>query len=149
MNLLKKSMCIISIALFILPLTISNYSMATDNGSLLDSNSANSSSNNSSSNISYIGPDLYDASSTVSGSNIVGFTTSNMPSTYSGATLLMEQSTGEILYGKNIYEKMYPASTTKIMTAILTIENCKLTDTAIASHNAVFSVPSGYSHANI
>ena len=44
---------------------------------------------------------------------------------------------------------MYPASTTKIMTAILTLENCKLTDTAIASHNAIYSVPVGYSHANI
>ena len=47
------------------------------------------------------------------------------------------------VYNPAEYEKMYPASTTKIMTAILTIENCKLTDTAIASHNAVFSFLSG------
>ena len=68
---------------------------------------------------------------------------------YAPAAILMESTTGKILYSKNANQKMYPASTTKIMTAILTIENCKLTDTAIASHNAVFSVPSGYSHANI
>ena len=71
------------------------------------------------------------------------------PTTFSDACLLMEQSTGAILYSKNADSKMYPASTTKIMTAILTLENCKLTDTAIASHNAIFSVPVGYSHANI
>ena len=53
------------------------------------------------------------------------------------------------MYEKNADTRMYPASTTKIMTAILTLENCELTDTAVASHEAVFSVPVGYSHANI
>ena len=76
-------------------------------------------------------------------------TTSNIPSTYSPATLLMDLDSGKILYSKNANTRMYPASTTKIMTAILTIENCNLDDTAIASHNAIFSVPTGYSHANI
>ena len=33
------------------------------------------------------------------------------------------------------------------MTAILTLENCKLTDTATVSHNAIYSVPLDYSHA--
>ena len=74
---------------------------------------------------------------------------SNMPSTYSPATLLMDLDSGKILYSKNANTRMYPASTTKIMTAILTIENCQLTDTAVASHNAIYSVPFGYSHANI
>ena len=76
-------------------------------------------------------------------------TASNIPSTYSPSTLLMDLDSGKILYSKNANTRMYPASTTKIMTAILTIENCQLTDTAIASHNAIYSVPSGYSHANI
>ncbi len=44
---------------------------------------------------------------------------------------------------------MYPASTTKIMTAILTLEKCNLSDTAVVSHNAVFSIPSGYSTASL
>ena len=76
-------------------------------------------------------------------------TASNIPSTYSPSTLLMDLDSGKILYSKNANTRMYPASTTKIMTAILTIENCQLTDTAVASHNAIYSVPSGYSHANI
>ena len=36
---------------------------------------------------------------------------------------------------------MFPASTTKIMTAILALEHCELTDVATASYEAVFSVP--------
>lgn len=74
---------------------------------------------------------------------------STIPDTYSSACLLMEESTGKILYSKNANSIMYPASTTKIMTAILTLENCKLFDTAVVSHNAVFSIPSGYSTASL
>lgn len=67
--------------------------------------------------------------------------------TYSPHCLLMESSTGKIIYEKDAYERVYPASTTKIMTAILTLENCKLTDTATVSHEAIYTVPVGYSHA--
>ena len=70
-------------------------------------------------------------------------------STYSPTCLLMEASTGKVIYEKNGYEKAYPASTTKIMTAILTLEHCNLTDVATASYEAVYSVPVGYSNANI
>ncbi len=61
--------------------------------------------------------------------------------TYSPTCLLMEAKTGKIIYEKNAYEKMFPASTTKIMTAILALEHCELTDVATASYEAVFSVP--------
>lgn len=67
----------------------------------------------------------------------------------SPSCLLIDAKTGKILYEKKAYEKMYPASTTKLMTAILTLENCKLTDVATVSHNAIFSIPVGYSHANL
>ena len=69
--------------------------------------------------------------------------------TYSPACILIESSTGKIIYEKNAYEKLYPASTTKIMTAILTLENCELTDVATASYNSVYSIPAGYTNANI
>ena len=69
--------------------------------------------------------------------------------TNSDSIILMDAKTGNILYSKNAYEKKYPASTTKLMTAILTLENCKLTDVATVSHNAIFSVPVGYSHASL
>ena len=68
---------------------------------------------------------------------------------YAPAAILMESTTGKILYSKNANQKMYPASTTKIMTAILTLENCNLSDIVTVSHNAIFSVPVGYSNANL
>lgn len=42
--------------------------------------------------------------------------------------VLMDADTGAILYQKNAHEQAYPASTTKIMTAILAIENANLDD---------------------
>ena len=69
--------------------------------------------------------------------------------TNSESVLLMDATTGNILYSKNAYERMYPASTTKLMTAILTLENCKLTDVVTVSHNAIFSIPVGYTHASL
>ena len=47
--------------------------------------------------------------------------TSEKPSIISQAAILMDSKTGKILYAKNENEKMYPASTTKIITAILTL----------------------------
>ena len=67
----------------------------------------------------------------------------------SDAAILMDYQTSKILYGKNEEKKLYPASTTKILTAILVIENCNLSDTATASANAITSIPSGYSVADI
>lgn len=44
------------------------------------------------------------------------------------AALLADPNTGMILYSKNMNDKRYPASTTKIMTALLTLEHAKLDD---------------------
>lgn len=44
------------------------------------------------------------------------------------SSIIMEEQTGRILYEKNSHKKMLIASTTKIMTAIITIENTKLTE---------------------
>lgn len=66
-----------------------------------------------------------------------------------GAAILIDNKTNKVLYSKNENEKMYPASTTKIMTAILTIENCNLDDVVTASYDAVMSIPDGFSSANI
>ena len=46
-----------------------------------------------------------------------------------------------ILYSKNIHERLYPASTTKIMTCLLAMEKGNLDDMVEFSHDAVFSVP--------
>lgn len=45
------------------------------------------------------------------------------------AAVLINALTGEILYDKNMNQKMYPASTTKIMTALLVLENLDVSST--------------------
>lgn len=62
------------------------------------------------------------------------------------AAILMDANTGIILYAKNIHEKLYPASTTKILTSLLAMENGNLDDMVSFSHEAVFSVPLGGSN---
>lgn len=70
---------------------------------------------------------------------------------YSPSCILIDSTSGKILYEKNAYNKMYPASTTKIMTAILVLENCNLNDIVTISENAVSltSVPETYTRANL
>lgn len=70
-------------------------------------------------------------------------------SLYSPYAILIEAKTGKILYQRQAFTQMYPASTTKVMTAILTLEHCSLNDTATASYTAIHSVPYSYSIANI
>lgn len=60
----------------------------------------------------------------------------------SQAAVLMDGDTGEILYEKNGTEQHYPASITKLLTALVTVENSDLTDTVIFSHDAVYDVES-------
>lgn len=55
----------------------------------------------------------------------------------SEAAVLMDSTTGAVLYSKNGNVKMYPASLTKIATAIYAIENGNLEDRVVISHNAV------------
>lgn len=75
------------------------------------------------------------------------FATSEEPSIISEAAILMDNNTGKILYSKNENKKMYPASTTKIVTAILTLENCNLDEVVTVSYDAAMSIPEGYSSA--
>lgn len=58
------------------------------------------------------------------------------------SAILMEMNTHTILYAKNIDEKMYPASTTKILTCLIAAQNCDLNDKVTFSHAAVYEVPS-------
>ena len=65
------------------------------------------------------------------------------------SAILMEMNTHTILYAKNIHEEMYPASTTKIMTCLLSAQNCNLDEKVTFSHNAVYGVPSDGSNMGI
>ena len=61
------------------------------------------------------------------------------------AAILIDAESGEILYAKNATKKMYPASTTKLMTALLTLENASLQDIVKFSSKAV-TIPSNSSY---
>lgn len=62
----------------------------------------------------------------------------NLPkiSDSAAASILMDQDSGRILYGKNIHQKRRIASITKVMTAILAIESGKMNQTVTISSNA-------------
>lgn len=55
-------------------------------------------------------------------------TTASLPTIYGKAAITVDVATGEIIYSKNIDNKMYPASTTNIMTVLLFAQNKKKTD---------------------
>ena len=71
------------------------------------------------------------------------------PQISSGAAILIDNKTNKILYDKNASERMFPASTTKIMTAILVLENCDLDEIVSASYDALMNIPEGYVTAEI
>ena len=47
------------------------------------------------------------------------------------AAIVMEAETGTVLYAKNIKAKEYPASITKVLTALVALENGKMDDPVI------------------
>lgn len=62
------------------------------------------------------------------------------PELVSEAAIVMEASTGSILYNKNAFDSYYPASTTKLMTSLLAIEQCPLSDVITCSRASVESI---------
>ena len=71
------------------------------------------------------------------------------PNLNSEAAILVEVSTGRIIYEKNSTKQMYPASTTKVLTAILVIENCELDEIVTVRESALSNIPSGYVTCNL
>lgn len=65
------------------------------------------------------------------------------------SAILMDATTGKILYEKNSRTKQYPASITKLMTILLALEHGSLEDEITFSHDAVFSIEPGSAHIAI
>jgi D-alanyl-D-alanine carboxypeptidase (penicillin-binding protein 5/6) len=59
----------------------------------------------------------------------------------SRAAVVMDAATGRVLYAKNPELRLMPASTTKLMTALVVIEKTKLTDVVTVSRNAANTAP--------
>lgn len=62
------------------------------------------------------------------------------PAISAQSAILMDAETGAILYEKNIHEQLYPASITKILTALIVMEQCPLDEMVTYSNEAVNSI---------
>lgn len=71
------------------------------------------------------------------------------PAVVAEGAILMDIDTGVIFYEKNIHERYYPASITKLLTCLVAAENSELTDIVTFSHLAVFGIERGSSHIGI
>lgn len=63
--------------------------------------------------------------------------------------ILMDADTGAVLYEKNENQAYYPASITKILTALIVLESCDLDDMVTFSYDDVYNVEAGSSSAGI
>ena len=68
------------------------------------------------------------------------------PQIISEGAILIDANSGRVLFEQNADTRLYPASTTKIMTAVLALENLQLDSVAVASYDAVMSIPSNGSN---
>lgn len=63
--------------------------------------------------------------------------------------IVMDADTGTVLFGKNMDQQYYPASITKILTALIVLERCDLDEMVSFSHDDVYNVEAGSSSAGI
>lgn len=75
--------------------------------------------------------------------------TSDSPKIHAESAILIDAKNKTILYEKNAHEKYYPASITKIMTALLSIENLLPTDVITFSQDAIYGIERGSSHIGL
>lgn len=70
----------------------------------------------------------------------------NEPQLISESGILINADTGQVLFEKDADSKRPPASITKLMTALLVLENTKMDDVVTANHEAVYNVDRGSTH---
>ncbi len=71
------------------------------------------------------------------------------PQVYAQSAIVLDIDTGAVLYAKNIDEELYPASITKVMTALLAVENCSLDERVYFSHDAIWGIERDSTHIGI
>lgn len=81
-------------------------------------------------------------------SSIESYAAVNWPSGVSieaDGGILIDANTGTILYEKNMHETYYPASITKVLTALVILNHCDMDEIVTFSHSAVNTLESGAS----
>lgn len=66
------------------------------------------------------------------------------PGIYGDAGIVMDAETGAVLYGKNIDQQEYPASITKLLTALLAFEYCDMTEDVVITAESLTCLGDGY-----
>ena len=61
----------------------------------------------------------------------------------SEAGIVMDLDSGAVLFAQNIHVQEYPASITKLLTALVVVENTSMDEQVTFSHDAVYNVESG------
>lgn len=68
------------------------------------------------------------------------------PQVYAESAIVMDMDSGAILYGKKVDERRYPASITKLLTALIALENGDMQDEVTFSQASVDILRSDYAH---
>ncbi len=68
------------------------------------------------------------------------------PSLYSEAAVLMDADTGQVIFGKQMHARKYPASTTKLLTLLLAMERGNPSDIVTINDECVETVPRNTTH---
>ena len=63
--------------------------------------------------------------------------------------IVIDADSGAVLFGKNLHQTYYPASITKVLTALITLENCDMDEQVTFSHDAVYNVESNSTNAGL
>ncbi|MDF2612357.1 MAG: Serine-type D-Ala-D-Ala carboxypeptidase [Clostridia bacterium] len=72
-----------------------------------------------------------------------------LPPISAEGAILIEPKTNTVLYSKNANEKFYPASTTKVLTSLILLEDMPLGTTITKTKNSILNVPSDSSQIGI
>lgn len=73
-----------------------------------------------------------------------------IPDLNAQSAILIDMKTGKVIYEKNSNAKMFPASTTKILTAIIALEQCEdLSEVVTVPHEAIAPITLEDSHMGI
>ena len=71
------------------------------------------------------------------------------PNVSAHAYVVMDSNTGQILDSKDAYKKIYPASTAKLMTALVALENGNLSQKIVVKQSVLNTVPYDASQLNL
>lgn len=65
------------------------------------------------------------------------------PAITAESSLIVNDTNSQVIYANNVYERLYPASLTKLITALVVFEKADLNDTVTISYNASHITESG------